>query len=259
VRNICMTVSYDGTAYSGFQTQPNQNTIQDVLERALLTLTGEAIKIISSGRTDAGVHSRGQVINFVTSSKIPVERWCLAFNTLLPSDIVVSGAQEVPESFHARRSAVQKTYRYTIRCGRHPDVFRRQYEFFHPTRLDTEAMRTGLEWLVGRHDFTSFCSIRSTKLSNIRTVIEARLESEPPDPLLNSYVIHIYVTGSGFLYNMVRIIIGTLIQVGEGKRTSHSIKDILAARNRAKAGHTAVAHGLTLWEVVYDDADTIST
>jgi tRNA pseudouridine38-40 synthase len=258
VRNICMTVSYDGTAYNGFQTQPNQKTIQDVMERALLSLTGETIKIISSGRTDAGVHSRGQVINFATVSKIPVERWCLAFNTLLPSDIVVSCAKEVPESFHSRRAATQKTYRYTIRCGKHPDLFRRQYEFYHPTALNTETMKAGLEWIVGRHDFTSFCSIRSTKVSNIRTVIEARLECEPLDPIFNSYAIHIYVTGNGFLYNMVRIIIGTLIQVGEGKRSSDSVKDTLAAQSRAKAGPTAMAHGLTLWEVLYDK-DAIET
>ncbi|PZE19110.1 tRNA pseudouridine(38-40) synthase TruA [Paenibacillus xerothermodurans] len=254
MRNIRMTVSYDGTSYSGFQTQPIKNTVQDVLEGALLSLTGETIKITSSGRTDAGVHSRGQVINFHTASKIPVHRWCLALNSLLPPDIVVSNAQEVADTFHARRSAVQKTYRYTIRCGRHPDLFKRHYEFHHPTPLNTDAMQAGLQWLLGRHDFTSFCSVRSTKLSNIRTILKARLECEPLDPLLNSYAIHIYVTGNGFLYNMVRIIVGTLLQVGEGKRTSDSIKEILEAQNRAKAGPTAMAHGLTLWEVVYDQA-----
>lgn len=258
MRNICMTVSYDGTAYSGFQTQPSANTVQDFLEKALLRLTGEVIKVTSSGRTDAGVHSRGQMINFYTASKIPVNRWCMAMNTLLPDDIVVSGARQVPMEFHSRRSAIRKTYRYTIRCGRHPDLFKRHLEFFHPTKLNTEAMREGLEYLVGTHDFTSFCSVRSTKLSNIRTIYEARLECEPLDSMLESYAIHIYLTGSGFLYNMVRIIAGTLLQVGEGKRSSESIRTILEAKNRAKAGPTAVPHGLMLWEVSYtDDALTL--
>jgi tRNA pseudouridine38-40 synthase len=247
-----MTVSYDGTAYCGFQTQPNQNTIQDVLERAVLLLTGETIKVTSSGRTDAGVHARGQVINFYTDSKIPVERWCMALNTLLPDDIVVSGAKLVDEGFHSRRAATRKTYRYTIRCGKHPDLFKRHLEFYHPTALNTAAMREGLEFLKGEHDFTSFCSVRSTKLSNVRTVYEARLDCELPDPILQSYAIHIYLTGNGFLYNMVRIIAGTLIQVGEGKRSSESVLDILNARSRAKAGPTAMAHGLTLWEVLYE-------
>lgn len=253
MRNICMTVSYDGTAYSGFQTQPSQNTVQDYLEKALLRLTGEVIKVTSSGRTDAGVHSRGQVINFYTAAKIPVERWCLAMNTLLPADIVVSGAKEVAMEFHSRRSAIRKTYRYTIRCGRHPDLFKRHLEFYHPTRLNTDAMREGLLHVVGTHDFTSFCSERSTKLSNVRTIFEARLECDPPDAMLESYAIHIYLTGSGFLYNMVRIIAGTLIQVGEGKRTSEAIRTILEAKNRAMAGPTAVPHGLTLWEVSYNE------
>ncbi|TDF91480.1 tRNA pseudouridine(38-40) synthase TruA [Paenibacillus piri] len=258
MRNICMTVSYDGTAYNGFQTQPNQNTIQDVLEKAILALTGETIKVTSSGRTDAGVHARCQVINFYTASKIPVERWCMALNTLLPADIVVSGARLADDSFHSRRSAVQKTYRYTIRCGKHPDLFKRHFEFYHPTALRVEAMREGLAYIEGRHDFTSFCSVRSTKLSNIRTVYEARLECEPQDPILQSYAIHIYVTGNGFLYNMVRIIAGTLIQVGEGKRSGGAMLEILNARSRAKAGPTAMAHGLTLWEVLYDQDATIT-
>ncbi|MFE5324567.1 tRNA pseudouridine(38-40) synthase TruA [Paenibacillus sp. NPDC056579] len=253
MRNICMTVSYDGTAYNGFQTQPSKNTVQDVLEQAVFSLTGERVKLTSSGRTDAGVHARGQVINFYTESQIPVNRWCMALNTRLPEDIVVSGAREVDLAFHSTRSAVRKTYRYTIRCGRHPDLFKRHMEFFHPTSLNTEAMREGLQWLEGTHDFTSFCSVRSTKLSHVRTIYEARLECEPVDPVLQSFAIHIYLTGNGFLYNMVRIVAGTLIQVGEGKRTSESMRDILAAQSRAKAGPTAVPHGLMMWEVLYDE------
>lgn len=252
MRNICMTVSYDGTAYNGFQTQPSMNTVQDLLEQAVFSLTGERVKLTSSGRTDAGVHARGQVINFYTESRIPIDRWCMALNTRLPSDIVVSGAKEVDLAFHSTRSAVRKTYRYTIRCGRHPDLFKRHMEFFHPTPLNTDAMREGLHWLEGTHDFTSFCSVRSTKLSHVRTIYEAKLECEPIDAVLQSFAIHIYLTGNGFLYNMVRIVAGTLIQVGEGKRSSDSIRDILAAQSRAKAGPTAMPHGLMLWEVSYN-------
>ncbi|NHN35169.1 tRNA pseudouridine(38-40) synthase TruA [Paenibacillus agricola] len=253
MRNICMNVSYDGTAYHGFQTQPSNNTIQDILERAVRSLTGETIKITSSGRTDAGVHARCQVINFLTSSPIPLVRWCLALNTLLPADIVVSGARQVDEGFHSRRHALRKTYRYTIRCGKHPDLFRRRQEFYHPTPLDTEAMKSSLLCLIGEHDFTSFCSLRSTKISNVRTIYTASLACEPMDPVLHSYAIHICVTGNGFLYNMVRIIVGTLIQIGEGKRPSTSMLDILDARERAKAGPTAMPQGLTLWEVLYNN------
>jgi tRNA pseudouridine38-40 synthase len=248
-----MNVSYDGTAYHGFQTQPSNNTIQDILERAVRSLTGETIKITSSGRTDAGVHARCQVINFITSSPIPLVRWCLALNTLLPADIVVSGARLVDHDFHSRRHAVRKTYRYTIRCGKHPDLFQRRQEFYHPTPLNTEAMKYSLSCLIGEHDFTSFCSIRSTKVSNVRTIYKATLECDPMDPVLHSYAIHLWVTGNGFLYNMVRIIAGTLIQIGEGKRSGTSMQDILDARERAMAGPTAMAQGLTLWEVLYDN------
>ncbi|MEK3719669.1 tRNA pseudouridine(38-40) synthase TruA [Paenibacillus sp. FSL H8-0034] len=258
MRNICMTVSYDGTAYHGFQTQPSNNTIQDILERAIRSLTGETIKITSSGRTDAGVHARCQVINFITSSPIPLVRWCLALNTLLPADIIVSNARQVDDNFHSRRSADRKTYRYTIRCGKHPDLFRRNQEYFHPTPLNTEAMQSSLPCLVGEHDFTSFCSIRSTKKSNVRTIYAVSLECEPMDPILQSYGIHIHVTGNGFLYNMVRIIVGTLIQIGEGKRSADAMSEILALRDRALAGPTAMPHGLVLWEVLYGN-DEISS
>jgi tRNA pseudouridine38-40 synthase len=253
LRNICMNVSYDGTAYHGFQTQPSTNTIQDILERAVHSLTGETIKIISSGRTDAGVHARCQVINFSTSSPIPLVRWCLALNTLLPNDIIVSCARLAAENFHSRRNALRKTYRYTIRCGRHPDLFRRRQEYYHPTALNTEAMRASLSCLIGEHDFTSFCSIRSTKASHVRTIYTAALECEELDPISQSYAIHITLTGNGFLYNMVRIIVGTLIQIGEGKRSSESMQDILASQDRAAAGPTAMPHGLMLWEVLYDN------
>jgi len=272
VRNIALIVSYDGTDYYGFQSQPGGNTVQDRLEEAIAKLAGERVPIMGSGRTDAGVHARCQVVNFVTSSTIPIERWAIALNTRLPGDIVVQSAYLVPDGFHARHHALNKTYRYTINCNRVPDLFRRRYEFHHPTPLDVEAMREGLAHLVGQHDFSTFTSPLSTKPSHVRTILRASLEldfrseadSLYSNPVYNREwdqrqypgksrgVIHLYVTGTGFLYNMVRIIAGTLIQVGEGKRSPESIADILAARDRALAGPTAVPQGLSLWEVVYE-------
>ena len=272
VRNIGLLIGYDGTDYFGFQSQPGGNTVQDKLEEAIFALSGERVKLTGSGRTDAGVHARGQVANFYTESRIPAERWALALNARLPADIAVQSAFEVPMSFHARRGAIRKTYRYSINCNRIPDLFRRKYEFHHPAPLDFKAMRAGLSHLLGQHDFTSFTSTLSTKPSHVRTVLDARIEVEKPDVMAfgvpNAYhtaawdgekypgkergVAHLYITGNGFLYNMVRIIAGTLVQVGEGKRHPDDIALILAARDRAMAGPTAVPHGLTLWEVVYD-------
>lgn len=252
MRNIKLTMSYDGTSYYGFQSQPDGNTVQDKIEQAIGVLTGETIKLIGSGRTDAGVHARKQVVNFFTSSAVPIERWCLALNARLPSDIVMLEAKEVPLSFHSRRDAIRKTYCYKIRYGRHKDVFNRNFEYHHYGRLNLEAMSQALQHLVGTHDFTSFCSVRSVKSSHIRTIYEAGLEYRP-DSLLDSMngVIQINLTGNGFLYNMVRIVVGTLLQIGEGKKTAAQMKSILEACDRSQSGPTAMAHGLTLWEVEY--------
>ncbi|WP_166245934.1 tRNA pseudouridine(38-40) synthase TruA [Paenibacillus turpanensis] len=256
MRNICMVVGYSGTPYNGFQTQPEGRTIQDEIQNALLKLTGETIKINGSGRTDAGVHAKAQVINFHTASKIPIERWCLALNSYLPQDIVFTDAREVNTEFNARKSAKRKTYRYTINANRYPDVFMRDYQFHHPRKLDLPAMRLAAEALLGEHDFTSFCSTRSVKDSHVRTLFEVRLDVEPgsiPDkPDHGQGIIHLYVTGSGFLYNMVRIIAGTLLEVGEGKLRSSDLTHILAAKDRSLSGPTAMPHGLMLWKVEYD-------
>jgi tRNA pseudouridine38-40 synthase len=245
MRNICMVVSYEGTEYNGFQTQPIGRTIQDEIEKAIKILTGEDIRIDGSGRTDAGVHAYGQVFNFHTGSPIPIERWALALNTRLPNNIVIRSAVEMPENFHSRRSAKRKTYRYSIGTGKHPDVFNRRYQFHHYNPLDVNKMREALNYLVGEHDFTSFTSIHSTKSSHIRTIYDVSLVEQ-------NGVIHTFITGSGFLYNMVRIIMGTLIWVGEGKRSPSDMVEILSARNRDKAGPRAMAHGLTLWNVSYE-------
>ncbi|WNQ11769.1 tRNA pseudouridine(38-40) synthase TruA [Paenibacillus aurantius] len=253
MRNLVMVVSYDGSAYSGFQVQPKDTTVQGKLEEAVRVLTGEQVKIHGSGRTDAGVHAREQVIHFHTESQIPVQRWRLAMNARLPSDIVVKSVREAPLDFHSRRSAKRKTYRYTIQRTRYADVFTRHLAFFHPTPLDLEAMRQALVLFEGEHDFSSFCSTRRPDGSHVRTIYETAFDFRPePDAGDgDAGVIHIYMTGNGFLHNMVRIIIGTLIEVGEGKRPSSDMPAILAAMDRKKAGPTAMAHGLMLWKVEY--------
>jgi len=258
VRNLRFIVSYDGTSYYGFQRQPQGNTIQDKIEESIRLLTGETVTITSSGRTDAGVHARAQVFNFETASQIPIRRWCLALNARLPEDIVVLHADEVPLEFHSRRSAKRKTYCYTIRTGRFPDVFQRRYQYHHYSPLNVEAMQEGLQYLIGEHDFTSFCSPRTDKESKVRTLFDARIEVEDPlagtaiPPELQGQVIRIFVTGSGFLYNMVRIIAGTLMQVGIGKRPAADMQRILEALDRGQAGPTAESHGLMLWNVDYE-------
>lgn len=253
LRNLRFTISYDGSSYSGFQIQPRSDTVQYRLEQAVFLLTGETVKVISSGRTDAGVHAKAQVINFTTSSKIPVERWCLALNARLPRDIVAHTAEEVLPTFHSRKAAKRKTYCYTIRSARFPDVFHRNFEYHHPTHLNVEAMREALPCLLGEHDFTSFCTVRTDKEIKVRTLYEVRMETESDQLLATGKVerIRLIITGNGFLYNMVRIIVGTLIQIGEGKRPPSDMQRVLEARDRSQAGPTAEAMGLTLWKVDY--------
>lgn len=246
MKNVRMTVAYDGTNYHGFQTQPSGNTIQDQLEAGIRMLTSEEIRINGSGRTDAGVHARAQVFNFHTESRIPIDRWAIALNARLPDDIVIQSAEEVPEDFHARFSAKRKTYRYAIDTSKFPNVFTRQYRFHHHAPLDVAAMREGLAALVGEHDFTSFASPQSTQPSHVRTIFDASIEQHQDG-------LDIFVTGNGFLYNMVRIIAGTAIWIGEGKMSASDIPGILAACDRTKAGPTAMAHGLMLWHVEYPE------
>jgi tRNA pseudouridine38-40 synthase len=229
VRNIALVIGYDGTGYYGFQTQPGGNTVQDHLEAAIRLLTGETVKLHGSGRTDAGVHARAQVAHFHTESTIPIERWSIALNTRLPNDIVVYEAREMPLDFHARRSAKLKTYRYVIQNSKFPDLFYSRTRYHDHRKLDTAAMKEALAYdadLLVLHD------------------------PLPGDELARS--IHFEITGNGFLYNMVRIMAGTLIQIGQGKRRPEDMKRILEAKNRRLAGPTAEAHGLTLWRVEYD-------
>jgi tRNA pseudouridine38-40 synthase len=256
MRNVRITVSYDGTRYNGFQVQPDLPTVQAKLLEAISAVTGEKDVILhGSGRTDAGVHARGQVVNFATASRLPADRWCQALNAYLPRDIIVWEASEVPERFHARKSAKRKTYRYTINANRFPDPLMLPYELHHPGPLDVSAMAEAIRRFEGVHDFSSFCSSRSVSDSKIRTLYEARMDIEPipgMEKAQGAGRIQLIFTGNGFLYNMVRILSGTLIAVGEGKLSAMDIERILEARDRSLAGPTAKAHALSLWHVHYD-------
>lgn len=245
-RKLRMTVSYDGTDYNGFQIQPKGRTIQGELETALRALTGEEVKVFGSGRTDAGVHAKGQVIHFETESSIPAEKWPLAVNTKLPPSIVVLAAEEARADFHARHSAVRKTYRYSIWNAPFPDVFMRNYSIHISQPLNLTAMKEAALHLMGTHEFRSFCSSRTGVSDHYRTIYRSVWEKEGP-------ALHYYIEGNGFLYNMVRIIVGTLIEVGQGKRGAAEIRAVLEAKKRKAAGPTSPAHGLALWKVDYGD------
>ncbi len=255
MRNIRVTICYDGTEYHGFQVQPGVPTIQAALIEAVASVTGETVPVHGSGRTDAGVHARGQVVNFETSSQLPIDRWCQALNARLPRDIAVWAAEEVPSSFHARKSSKRKTYCYTINGNRYPDPMHCRTEYHHPGRLDVLAMQEAMRRLEGEHDFTSFCSVRAESESKVRTIYEARLvqsEVEGMETAPGVGRLRLFFTGNGFLYNMVRIMAGTLLAVGEGKLRADDIPRILQAKDRGLAGPTAKPHGLSLWSVDYE-------
>ena len=247
MRNIKVTCAYDGTDYHGFQEQRGTGlgTIQEELEKALHSLSGIPIRIIGAGRTDAGVHARGQVINFSTRSwNIPVDKIVLALNGVLPRDIAVLEASQESAVFHARFSAKAKTYCYSIQNARVPDPFLRRYSYFVPRPLDINAMGAAGELLVGSHDFASFKAEGTLVKSTERTIFSIKL-------VATGELIRIYVRGDGFLYNMVRIITGTLLEVGLLKYPPQHVKDILHGKNRVLAGPTVPPEGLCLMAVEY--------
>ncbi|MFC8688966.1 tRNA pseudouridine(38-40) synthase TruA [Brevibacillus porteri] len=244
MKRLRCVLAYDGTDFSGFQVQPDQVTVQGEIEAALNRVTGEDIQVFGSGRTDAGVHARGQVIHFDTSSNIPMDKWRFVLNNQLPDSIVIRTVEEVDASFHARFDVQVKEYRYCIDNNPVADVFRHRYADHVRFPLDVEAMQQAAHYLVGEHDFTSFCSAKTFVEDKVRTVYGLTVEKIGDE---------VWVTcrGNGFLYNMVRIIVGTLVEVGQGKRNPAELREILAACDREKAGKTAPAKGLTMWEVVY--------
>ncbi|MBO8169422.1 MAG: tRNA pseudouridine(38-40) synthase TruA [Thermoanaerobacteraceae bacterium] len=247
MQKIKLVVQYDGTEFNGWQIQSKQSqsrTVQYELERALKALTGEAIRVEAAGRTDAGVHARGQVVSFATTSLVPVDRYPVALNSLLPEDIVVVSSEAVDEGFHARYWAKKKTYVYRIINRPFPDVFWRRYAYHIRSPLDVARMQEAACHFEGEHDFRSFCASGSSVKNYVRRVEECMVQRQGD-------LIALSITGDGFLYNMVRIIAGTLIEVGLGKRSAAEIPEIIEARDRKTAGHTAPAHGLTLEKVIY--------
>lgn len=239
-----MVVAYDGTNYCGWQVQPNGITIEEVLNRSLSNLLGEKIEVMGASRTDSGVHSLGNVAVFDTNTRMPADKIAFALNQRLPEDIVVQGSCEVPSDWHPRYQESTKTYEYRIlnRTFRMPT--RRLDTYFYHYPLDVEQMSEAASYLVGTHDFASFCAANAQVKSTVRTIYSCTAQKE-------NDIITIRVTGNGFLYNMVRVIAGTLIEVGAGKRRPEEIKDILAAENRDAAGPTAPAQGLTMMGIEY--------
>lgn len=245
MHNIRLTVQYDGTDFHGFQRQPGKRTVQGELETALQRLTGEPIVLHGSGRTDRGVHALGQVCHFHTSSSIPAEKYAFILRQQLPIDLLVTESQQAELDFHARRSACWKMYRYYIDTSPLPNLFQRRYRTHLPGyQFDFTAMQQAAERLKGKHDFTSFCSARTTIEDRVRIVYDCAVY-----PIDNGC--YIEITGSGFLYNMVRIIAGTLVEVGKQKRSAQEISTILAQRDRQAAGPTLPPQGLVLYRVGY--------
>ncbi len=244
MKRIKLTVAYDGTNYCGWQVQPNGITIEEVLNRAIQKLTGENILVIGASRTDSGVHALGNVAVFDTETTIPPEKLAMALNQRLPDDIVIVKSEEVPADFHPRYCDCSKTYEYHIINTRIPDPTRRLTNYFVSYELSIEKMRQAAAYLVGEHDFVSFCNVRTDVENTVRTITGLEI-------LTNGDEITIRITGNGFLYNMVRIIVGTLIRVGRGFYEPEKVKEILEAKDRKAAGVTAPAHGLVLVKIDY--------
>lgn len=246
-RNIRLTVAYDGSRYDGWQKQGNtKNTIQGKLEAVLERMTGEETELHGSGRTDAGVHAKAQEANFYTNITTAVEEIQIYLNTYLPEDIAVLKVTEEGERFHSRLSALGKEYVYRIWNSPVPNVFERKYLYHLPEVLDIEAMREAAELLQGEHDFKSFCGNKRMKKSTVRTITGIKMERQGEE-------IRITYQGNGFLYHMVRILTGTLIEVGLGKREPVEIKDILEKRDRQAAGYLVPPGGLCLEKVFYEE------
>lgn len=246
MRRIRLVVAYDGTNYRGWQLQPNGVTIEEELNRALTELMGKPITVIGASRTDSGVHARGNVAVFDTDTRMPADRICFALNQRLPEDIRVQRSEEVPVTWHPRKVNCTKTYEYKILNKKIAMPLERLYSYFSYYDLDIEKMRQGARYLLGEHDFKSFCTARTQIEDTVRTIYSLDITKECD-------MITIRISGSGFLYNMVRIIAGTLIEVGSGMYLPERVEEILEARDRKAAGATAPARGLTLMGMKYED------
>lgn len=245
MRRIKLTVAYDGTDYCGWQLQPNGITVEEVLNREIGGLTGEDIRVVGASRTDSGVHALGNVAVFDTESRIPPERISYALNQRMPEDIVIVKSEEVPLEWHPRyQDVITKTYEYHIYNADIPNPMKRRTSAFISFPLNIERMREGASYLEGEHDFASFCNVRTNTSDTVRTVHEIQISREKDEIIIR-------ITGNGFLYNMVRIIAGTLIRVGRGFYEPERVKEILEAGKRTEAGVTAPPQGLVLVEIKY--------
>ena len=244
MKRVRMVVAYDGTAYRGWQLQPNGITIEQVLNRELTALLKEPISVIGASRTDSGVHARGNVAVFDMENRMPADKICFALNQRLPEDIRVQSSEEVPADWHPRKANCTKTYEYKVLNRKISMPLERLYAHFCYFNLDLDKMREAAAYLVGEHDFKSFCTVRTQAEETVRTIYS--LDITKQDDMLT-----IRISGSGFLYNMVRIIAGTLLEVGMGAYPPEHVEEILDARDRQAAGRTAPARGLTLVSMEY--------
>ena len=242
---VFLKIEYDGTNYSGWQIQPNGNTVQAEIESALKALTGEEISVTASGRTDSGVHAAGQVAHFDTESAIPPERFAAALNAILPCDIKIIESKLAPDGFHARFSAKKKTYVYTMYESDFPRPLLSRFAAKVSYKLDVSAMQDGASHLLGEHDFSCFLATNSSVKDTVRTIYRAEVIKE-------GELIRLYICGNGFLYNMVRIIAGTLVKIGSGKILPEEMKKIIDGKERSAAGMTMPPEGLTLLSVDYE-------
>lgn len=245
VRNIKLIIEYDGKRYLGWQRLgDSEKTIQGKIENVLQQMTNEKIELIGSGRTDAGVHARGQVANFKTAVKLTTSEMIRYLNQYLPQDIVVKQAEEMPDRFHARYHVTGKKYSYYLWNDVIPSAFDRFYSYYLPQQLDIDCMQEAVEYLVGQHDFLGFSSLKKSKKSTIRTIDEISIDRE-------GSLLHFTFIGDGFLYHMIRIIMGTLVEIGLRERSIESINHIFEHKKRQEAGITMPAQGLFLDEVYY--------
>ena len=244
MRNLKFTMSYDGTNYHGFQIQKEDITIEKVIKDGIYELTGENVDVIGCGRTDAGVHAINYTFNIKTESKIPCDKFPVALNTVTPDDISILTCNEVDENFHSRFSAVNKTYKYIIHTAKIKNPFYNRYSYHYKIPLNIDKMIEAKKYIEGTHDFKCFMAQGSPIVDTVRTVYSINI-------IKKEDFIEIEVCGNGFLYNMVRIIVGTLISVGNGKIGVKDVEKIILNKNREYAGMTVPAHGLYLKEVVY--------
>ena len=248
MRRIKLIVAYDGTEYSGWQIQPEAPTIEMCLDKAIHELTGENVHVTGASRTDAGVHAYGNVAVFDTESTIPGDRFTFALNRFLPDSIVIQDSWEVSVDFHPRHCNTRKTYEYRILNTAVPLPQKRNFTWHVAGSIDIEKMKEAAAYIVGEHDFKSFCCVRTQAESTVRTIYSLEVLQEGSEIIIR-------IKGNGFLYNMVRIITGTLIQVGKGRFMPEYVKQMLEAKNRTVAGQTAPPQGLTLVGIEYVDND----